>query len=158
MEGEGFPSEPTMASILSCPGVLEKALMESSWCISSPGRPESERKLLQLTADSYVMNFSSPIVVSLPLSLKSSISALLERFFTPIRRQKRRWRHPTAAQAQGLVHSALQGRARGVVAARERTDAFSSVFLKGGGKSADTASLAHGALSYTPLWKIQALP
>ena len=27
---EGCPSEPTMASILSCPGVLEKALMESS--------------------------------------------------------------------------------------------------------------------------------
>jgi len=28
--GEGCPSEPTMVSILSCPGMLEKALMESS--------------------------------------------------------------------------------------------------------------------------------
>ena len=55
------------------------------------------------------------------------------------------------------MHSALQGRARGVVAARERTIAFSSIFLKGGGKSAEMASLAHTALSYTPLWNGQAL-
>jgi len=31
----------------------------------------SERNLLLLTADSYMTNFSSPIVVALPLSLKS---------------------------------------------------------------------------------------
>ena len=50
-------------------------------------------------------------------------------------------------QAQGLVHSVLHGRMRGVVAAR----AFSSIFLEGGGKSADTGSVADKALLYTPL-------
>jgi len=40
--------------------------------------------LLQLTADSYVTIFLSRIVVSLPLSLKSSFIALSERFLRPL--------------------------------------------------------------------------
>ena len=44
----------------------------------------SERKLLLLTTDSNVRIFSSPIVASLHLSLKSSFSALSERFLRPL--------------------------------------------------------------------------
>ena len=40
--------------------------------------------MLLLTADSYVTNFSSPIVVSLSLSLESSFSALSVRFLRPL--------------------------------------------------------------------------
>ena len=91
------------------------------------------------------------MVVALALNLICSLSALSAHFFTHIRRQRRCWSDPMAAQGQALVHNGLHCRACDVVAALERTDASSSIFLEGGGKSADTASLTHTALSYSHL-------